>query len=172
MRLTGLWWWIDRWRKSTAYESLSLSGQALHRDLIGIAFSRGGWLPHDRKILMRATGTLPREWRRLWPSVRQFWTVVEDRIVPGPEVRLYVSQHHRVPPLRLRTRRRDVSRFVSRAVFARDGRACLFCGSTERLELDHILPWSQGGSDTADNLRVLCKSCNVKRGNRGEDSEL
>lgn len=162
------WWWIDRWRESATYRSLSLAGQGLHRELIGAAFRRGGWLPHDPTILMRASGTLLWEWRKLWPTVRPFWRVDGDRIVPGPEVRLYVSRYRRLPPLRLRARRREISRFVSRAVFARDGRLCRFCGATERLELDHIQPWSLGGQDTVDNLRVLCKPCNVRRGNRAD----
>ncbi len=55
---------------------------------------------------------------------------------------------------------------VRQAVFARDGRACLFCGMAEDLTLDHIIPWSHGGPDTIDNLRVLCRPCNSARGNR------
>ncbi len=39
---------------------------------------------------------------------------------------------------------------------------CGVCGATERLELDHIKPITQGGSmwDPV-NHRVLCKSCNA-----------
>lgn len=51
-------------------------------------------------------------------------------------------------------------------VFERDGRCCLECGVTEDLTLDHIYPWSLGGQHTADNLRVLCRSCNSKKGAR------
>lgn len=53
------------------------------------------------------------------------------------------------------------------AVFARDGAACLLCNSQKRLSLDHIVPYSKGGPDTIENLRVLCLRCNIKRGNRG-----
>jgi hypothetical protein len=164
MRLTGLWWWIDRWRESVAYHTLSLGEQGLHRELINRAIVRGGWLPHDRAILQRATGTTAREWSRYWPAVSRFWTVVGERIVPGDEVRLYVSRYRRLPPLIARARRRDVPRRVQRAVFARDGRVCGICGATDRLELDHVIPWSAGGPETVENLRVLCKPCNVRRG--------
>lgn len=55
---------------------------------------------------------------------------------------------------------------VRLSVFGRDGYRCADCGSTEDLTLDHIHPWSRGGSDTEDNLRVLCRSCNSRKGAR------
>ena len=57
------------------------------------------------------------------------------------------------------------------AVYQRDGNQCLRCGATEGLSLDHIHPWSKGGKDTFENLRVLCLSCNSSRGNRIEVSD-
>lgn len=33
-------------------------------------------------------------------------------------------------------------------------------------EVDHIVPHSRGGTDTPDNLRILCRRCNQSRGNR------
>lgn len=64
--------------------------------------------------------------------------------------------------------RPNIPAYIRNAVFERDGSLCLFCGSTENLSLDHILPWSMGGPDTVENLRVLCRSCNSRRGNRME----
>lgn len=51
-------------------------------------------------------------------------------------------------------------------VYDRDGHACRLCGTTEDLTLDHIYPWSLGGPDTPENLRVLCRSCNSSKGDR------
>jgi hypothetical protein len=51
-------------------------------------------------------------------------------------------------------------------VFERDGHACLRCGATEDLTLDHVHPWSIGGADTPDNLQVLCRPCNSSKGDR------
>lgn len=53
---------------------------------------------------------------------------------------------------------------VRRAVFARYGRACVRCGSNERLEMDHILAYSKGGPDTVENLQPMCKTCNRRKG--------
>lgn len=50
-------------------------------------------------------------------------------------------------------------------VFRRDGFKCIVCGVTAndgaRLEVDHIHPVSRGGSDLIENLRTLCRLCNV-----------
>jgi hypothetical protein len=52
---------------------------------------------------------------------------------------------------------------VRRAVWARDGGRCSWpldgggcCGSTRRLELDHLVPWAEWGGATEANLRVVC----------------
>lgn len=41
--------------------------------------------------------------------------------------------------------------------------ACARCDSTERLELDHILPRFAGGKATKDNAQTLCRTCNRKK---------
>jgi len=43
--------------------------------------------------------------------------------------------------------------------------ACCYCGSTERLSLDHLIPRFRGGEDDADNLVWACRSCNSSKGN-------
>jgi len=40
---------------------------------------------------------------------------------------------------------------------------CQFCGSTNDLQIDHILPKAKGGSDIEGNLQVLCAKCNNKK---------
>lgn len=44
---------------------------------------------------------------------------------------------------------------------------CVFCGSTENLSTDHLIPKNRGGNDSADNLVLSCKSCNSSRGDKG-----
>jgi len=44
--------------------------------------------------------------------------------------------------------------------------SCLACGATDRLEIDHIIPYSKGGTHEISNLQVLCKQCNLSKGNR------
>ena len=50
-------------------------------------------------------------------------------------------------------------------VFMRDGRLCQICGTDQgEMHIDHIIPRKVGGTHDLDNLRVLCKSCNLRKG--------
>lgn len=62
--------------------------------------------------------------------------------------------------------RQKIPEHTRRLVMARDNYACVECDAPEDLTLDHIFPWSLGGSDKAENLRVLCRSCNSSKGAR------
>jgi 5-methylcytosine-specific restriction endonuclease McrA len=63
---------------------------------------------------------------------------------------------------KLNSRRYRVQR---ERVFMRDGRVCQICGTDEgEMHIDHIIPRKVGGDHSLDNLRVLCKSCNLRKG--------
>ena len=42
--------------------------------------------------------------------------------------------------------------------------SCAYCDSQEGIEIDHIIPISRGGRDTASNVQPLCGSCNRVKG--------
>lgn len=60
------------------------------------------------------------------------------------------------------------------------GRHCAYCGGTEKLELDHILPnekhrhdsgtseriWEWFYAYDAGNLQILCAKCNKEKGSK------
>jgi 5-methylcytosine-specific restriction endonuclease McrA len=48
----------------------------------------------------------------------------------------------------------------------RDGNLCVYCGSSEDLTLDHIIPWVQGGEHHLMNLVTACNLCNIVAGDR------
>lgn len=50
------------------------------------------------------------------------------------------------------------------AVWRRDGGKCSRCESREKIEFDHIVPISLGGSNTARNIELLCERCNRTKG--------
>jgi 5-methylcytosine-specific restriction endonuclease McrA len=44
------------------------------------------------------------------------------------------------------------------------GYACLCCGATDRrLEADHVVPLTKGGSDSIGNIQPLCGECNRRK---------
>lgn len=71
--------------------------------------------------------------------------------------------------------RRDPSIGLRFKVLQRDRFKCVLCGDHPArnaecvLHVDHLTPWSKGGKTREDNLRTLCATCNVGRGNRFAD---
>jgi 5-methylcytosine-specific restriction endonuclease McrA len=51
-------------------------------------------------------------------------------------------------------------------IFKRDGYRCAYCGSSQHLTIDHVIPRSHGGEDAWENLVTACESCNRRKGNR------
>jgi len=57
--------------------------------------------------------------------------------------------------------RRKITR---RAVFARDGWECQYCGCRSQLTVDHVIPRSKGGSSEWTNIVASCAPCNRRKG--------
>ena len=43
---------------------------------------------------------------------------------------------------------------------------CSYCGDTDRLCADHLIPKMRGGPDASDNLILACRRCNSSKGGR------
>lgn len=56
------------------------------------------------------------------------------------------------------------------AIYLRDGLACSYCGARvedgTQLTLDHLRPYTSGGSNAETNLVTCCHRCNSSRGSR------
>ncbi|GHO84103.1 HNH endonuclease [Dictyobacter formicarum] len=56
---------------------------------------------------------------------------------------------------------------IKAAVYQRDGGRCVQCGyEGPYIEYDHKYPRSKGGQNTVENVQLLCRMCNLKKGNR------
>jgi 5-methylcytosine-specific restriction endonuclease McrA len=78
---------------------------------------------------------------------------------PWPHV-IRLVQYVKVP----RAVQRKISR---RALFARDGWRCVYCGDGHgRLTLDHVVPRSRGGESVWENVVTACAPCNHRKGDR------
>ena len=60
---------------------------------------------------------------------------------------------------------RYISATTKKIVFTRDGGVCQCCGSSYRLEYDHITPFSCGGNSSPSNIQLLCMKCNRSKSN-------
>lgn len=63
--------------------------------------------------------------------------------------------------------RKALSKKVRFEVFKRDGFECQYCGcppSKAPLQVDHIHPVKEGGTNSIDNLVTSCQPCNLGKG--------
>lgn len=65
---------------------------------------------------------------------------------------------------KVRVERAKVSNKMRFSILSRDHYKCKYCGSTQNLEIDHIIPISKGGKSEYSNLQTLCHRCNVNKG--------
>lgn len=65
--------------------------------------------------------------------------------------------------------RKKVVKFSRINVLTRDGFACQYCGEPKpmrELNYDHVVPRSQGGKTTWENIVAACYRCNARKGSR------
>jgi 5-methylcytosine-specific restriction endonuclease McrA len=84
------------------------------------------------------------------------WKMYVESIVRNPENIHY--DHSDEPSERIEWNK--IRKHITPQIFSRDGKFCKKCGSTEHLEIDHVVPIFHGGTSALDNLQVLCRHCN------------
>lgn len=90
--------------------------------------------------------------------------VHEDAVVRSPSI---VMQ---VPSVIMLKKYQKVPHKVTLSrsnIFLRDGNKCQYCGEVfdkRMLTVDHVVPRSQGGVDSWDNLVTSCSPCNTLKG--------
>ncbi len=97
--------------------------------------------------------------RRFQPEEYDWIRTVRFQIAVPKIIRLL--EYDKLPKIGVKLNRRNL--------FARDQNRCQYCGkrySTTELSLDHVIPRSQGGGNTWDNIVCACVHCNVRKGGR------
>lgn len=62
---------------------------------------------------------------------------------------------------------------ITRIVFERDNFTCQYCKQKGGiLEIDHVVPFSKGGSDDINNLVTSCRKCNRQKRDKSLDEFL
>lgn len=65
--------------------------------------------------------------------------------------------------------RRDVVQFSRKNICVRDRGMCQYCGTQlphQEITYDHVIPKSQGGLTSWENVVICCLRCNSKKGNK------
>lgn len=68
-----------------------------------------------------------------------------------------------------RDKRRIFGRAARRAVEAREGGRCWYCGCDVAVSagrVDHVIPWARGGKTSLLNAAWACEPCNAAKGAR------
>ncbi|MEU5581359.1 MULTISPECIES: HNH endonuclease [Streptomyces] len=81
----------------------------------------------------------------------------EKRTVPAPSV-VRLKRFVRVPY-------RGPVPLTRRALFARDGGRCMYCGGVAT-SVDHVVPKSRGGQHAWENVVAACRRCNHVKADR------
>lgn len=74
----------------------------------------------------------------------------------------YANKHRH----QARSRGREVDLVLRKEIRRLYHSACIYCGATERITLDHLIPLSRGGDHTIGNLAPACRSCNARKGTK------
>ena len=78
-----------------------------------------------------------------------------------------VKRFHRQIDLRQSTNNtRHITQEIRNTVWQRCNGRCVECSSTSYLEFDHIIPFSKGGSNSENNIQLLCRACNLSKSDR------
>lgn len=90
----------------------------------------------------------------LWAEVDGGWTMARDDLGKIQSDSNWHPNRKYIP---------DALRLL---VHEDDGWACVTCGGTEDLQVDHIIPVSKGGTNARENLQTMCGIDNRQKGAR------
>jgi|TARA_R110002072_G_scaffold8014_11_gene42355 5-methylcytosine-specific restriction endonuclease McrA len=110
-----------------------------------------------------STWTELSELRREYEPDKHEWVKTVRFDIAVPRIIRLVG-YDKLPKQRVKLNRRNL--------FARDHNRCQYCGKhfpTSELSIDHVLPRSQEGPDTWENLVCACVKCNSRKGGRTPD---
>jgi len=83
---------------------------------------------------------------------------IEDVVYELRNITNFIDNYQKSP-------RKYLSKQIRDAVFDKYKYRCAICTSKKKLEIDHIVPVSRGGTDDFNNLQLLCSRCNLEKSN-------
>ncbi len=140
----------NRRHRKTRYRKTRFNNRTHHPD----------WLPPSLLSRLQNTLTWVRRLSTLLPITETHveTSVFDPQLLRNPEIQGIEYQQGPLYRTNLRA-----------AILHHDNHKCVYCnrsGKRQRLELDHVVPRSHGGTDPYDNLVAACRPCNRQRGNQ------
>ena len=125
-----------------------------------------GWLPPSILSRLQNTITWVRRLNKLLPitEIHVETNTFDPQILRNSEIK---GKQYQQGPL-YRTN-------LKAAVLLREGNKCVYCGKSgkrTKLEMEHAVPKSAGGSDRYDNRVASCEECNDKKGTKSVEEFL
>ena len=110
------------------------------------------------------------QWEKITDSAREDEEIEIARVkaLQGQKSIVSIIRHINLKEKGLR-KRKTIPKSLRHEIFKRDNYQCVECGATNNeivLEIDHILPIKQGGTDELSNLQTLCEKCNLAKSDR------
>lgn len=108
----------------------------------------------------------------LWSWHDAVKAVLQDRVDVVATYDVAVRSHRlavalpSVVALKTRIDRPRDPAFTRFNVFLRDRFRCQYCGSSEDLTFDHLIPRAHGGRTTWDNIVTACAPCNLRKADK------
>lgn len=102
-----------------------------------------------------------------WSELSKLMREHPAGFVHTPSLRIAVPEVVRLT--RYDTLPRREAKFSRRNIYAHYGHKCCYCGRkfrTPELNLDHVVPRTQGGRTSWGNIVTACLPCNTKKGGR------
>jgi hypothetical protein len=156
-------------------DEISILAQQLRLDT-SLVYQEIYWALGEERI-NRLTPTKEQfnEWKRSADGLMKFWSFAEEKL----GCKLQQEDVHDIwdcIDLTLRTNQRRPFSFQDYLMIAvHSDQCCDICKRRPpdvKLDIDHILPSSRGGSNLPFNLRFLCEQHNRSRGNRFHWADL
>ncbi len=122
-----------------------------HALVLNATYEPLGVVPHRRAVILVLAG-------------RAVTLEAADMILHSERLSLAVPAVVRLTRF-IRVPYRSVVPLTRRAVFARDGGRCVYCGAAAT-SLDHVIPKSRGGQHVWENVVSACGRCNHVKGDR------
>lgn len=95
------------------------------------------------------------QWKKEKRNPYSHWTNQVDQMMRKRELRHFFN-----------TRDKEKIKKIKADIFLHFDNQCAKCGTSDKLRLDHHIPFSEGGRLQIGNISVLCDSCNVAKHNK------